>query len=375
MKKRVEKLVAGILILCVCSFVFTVISYALSLTQVYYGSAPIRSMAKCSDGSIVGGRTSGHEIEVWASTNNGSTWSRRGTVASNTLIEYCDPMFLAISSTNTVFCAFMEKNSLGKHTITICKSTDSGSNWSYDSTVIANVSKFIGAPWLFIADNGDMQCYYDSEKLPADNGGQSTSQWIAMQGRNGTSGAWNKYGTVTVSRHSDKKRFVREGMPSIVNLGNNRIMCVMEGVEDSKSGGVVANVIRSIQSMDGGNTWNYSNRQIVYQSPIHSGSGKRFNAYCPVGIRVGGGPVGVVFCTDEDFSGPPDSSSAAPDTRRAHIKYLQTTTNFETWGGVSTIWQGGSSAYSPGMVEKGLNDILVTIDHFSGNQRIYQMYP
>ena len=41
-----------------------------------------------------------------------------------------------------------------------------------------------------------------------------------------------------------------------------------------------------------------------------------------MGIRIEGGPVGVVFCTDEDFGGMPDESSADVGQRRSHIKYL-----------------------------------------------------
>ena len=41
-------------------------------------------------------------------------------------------------------------------------------------------------------------------------------------------------------------------MASVVDLGNNRIMVVTEGIEDNKSGGVYSNVVRAIQSNDGG---------------------------------------------------------------------------------------------------------------------------
>ena len=90
-------------------------------------------------------------------------------------------------------------------------------------------------------------------------------------------------------------------MASVIDLGNNRIMVVTEGVEDQENGGARANVIRAIQSFNGGKIWDFNERRIVYQSRIHQNSNKRFNAYVPMGIRIGNGPVGVVFCTDEDF--------------------------------------------------------------------------
>lgn len=373
LRKRVKIIVSIILmvIMFVCN---SNISLAFTLTQIHYGSGPIRSMTKCADGSLVGGRSSGNEIEVWASTNNGVTWLRRGTVANNSSINFGDVMFLAIPGTNTVFCAFREFNSSNQYSIVVCKSLDSGVNWAYDSTIISGQTDFVGAPWLLIANNGDLQCYYDSEPLATANGSHG-SQWIAMQGRNGTTGNWNKYGVVAASRDVNKSKFIRDGMPSVVDLGNNRIMVVTEGIEESPSGGVYSNVVRAIQSFDGGVTWDYAGRKIVYQSVIHSSTGKRYNSYCPVAIRIGNGPVGIVFCTDESFGGTPDASNMDVASRRSHIKYIKTTTNFETWGELTTIWNGGSQSYAPGMIETSSNDVLITIDHFMGNQRFYRMIP
>ena len=181
-----------------------------------------------------------------------------------------------------------------------CRSNDNGFNWVYDSTVIGGQSLFVGVPWLFIANNGDLQCYYDSEPLVSYNCAYG-SQWIAMQGKNGINGEWIKYGVVTASRNSDISKLCRDGMATVINLGNNRIMLVTEGVEDYPSGGKYANVVRAIQSFDGGKTWDLGGRRIVYQSHLDGNTWRRYNAYCPMGIRIVGGPVGVVFCTDEDL--------------------------------------------------------------------------
>ena len=40
-------------------------------------------------------------------------------------------------------------------------------------------------------------------------------------------------------------------MHTVIDLGNNRIMVVTEGVEDNPSGGKYANVVRAIQSFNG----------------------------------------------------------------------------------------------------------------------------
>ena len=349
-------------------FLFFSLITSQQISQLTYGSGPIRSMTILNDGIVLGGRSSGHEIEVWVSSNHGLSWSRRGSVANNPNIDYGDLMFLAIPKTTIVFCAFREHNSANQFSVVVCRSDNNGYDWVYDSTVIGGQTSFVGAPWLFLASNGDLQCYYDSEPLASVNGAPG-SQWIAMQGRNGIQGSWGKYGVVTASRGLKKTNLCRDGMASVIDLGNNRIMVVTEGVEENPSGGKYANVVRAIQSFDGGKTWDYYGRRIVYQSSIHSSSQRRYNAYCPMGIRIGGGPVGVVFCTDEDFGGIPDNSDANVMQRRSHIKFIRTLNNFETWGDLKDFWTGGRRAYAPGMIETKFNEVLVSIDHFAGNQR------
>ncbi len=339
-----------------------------SINQLSYGSGPIRSMTILNDGVILGGRSSGHEIEVWVTSDKGISWILRGSVAKNSEINYGDVMFLAIPQTTKVFCAFREQNWDNQFSVTVCRSDNNGFDWVFDSQVIAGQTLFVGAPWLFLAQNGDLQCYYDSEPL-ASNYGSYGSQWIAMQGRNGITGDWNKYGLIQASRDSNTGKLCRDGMASVIDLGNNRIMVVTEGVEDYTSGGKYANVVRAIQSFDGGKTWNYDGRRIVYQSFIDEGTQRRYNAYCPMGIRIGGGPVGVVFCTDEDFGGTPDASDSDVTLRRTHIKFIRTLDNFETWGDIKSFWVDGSQAYAPGMLEESFNEVLVSIDHFYGNER------
>ena len=112
-----------------------------SIQEVYYGPAAIRSMTMLSDGTMLGGRVAGHEIQVWVNTNKGLTWSLRGSVANNNDIDFGDVMFKAIPNTNVVFCAFREHNrSNGLWSVTVCRSDDNGFNWVYDSTVIGGQS-------------------------------------------------------------------------------------------------------------------------------------------------------------------------------------------------------------------------------------------
>ncbi|MFY0576858.1 sialidase family protein [Cystobacter fuscus] len=198
------------------------------------GGAPIRSITRRSDGVLLGGASTGHGITVWASRDNGATWSVHGSVVSNPAVEFGDVTMRAIPGTRTVFCAFREYAN-GQFRVTVTRSDNDGDGWVYDSTVVGPVSRFVGAPFLFQRANGDLQVYYDSEPL-AEQGGYSGHQWIAMQGRAGTTGPWTAYGVVTVSRDKRAGALSREGMATVVQLGGDRLMAVVEGVEPFATG-------------------------------------------------------------------------------------------------------------------------------------------
>lgn len=329
------------------------------------GPAGIRSITRRANGHLIGLRSSGAELEVWSSSTNAAGWYRLGTVASSSTVQYGDPMVCRKPNTSTIYCAFREFVN-GLYTITICRSDNDGVGWVYDSNIVVGQNKFVGAPWLVII-NGNLQCYYDSEP-DAQAAGSPGGQWIVMRERVGLTGSWTTKAKVTVAREPNINTPCREGMASVVDLGGGRMMCVTEGIEAVASGGARANVVRSVQSFDSGRTW--GSRQIVYQSFIHSGSGKRFNAYCPQAIRVGNGPVWVTFCTDENFPGPPDPSNMNVLQRRSHIKYVQTLQTFESWSGTTNIWTQSSQNYAPGLYERASNDVIVVIDQFFGNQRV-----
>jgi hypothetical protein len=335
-------------------------------TLMASGGAPIRSITRRSDGVLLGGASTGHGITVWSSGDNGASWTVLGSVASNAAVEFGDVNMLAIPGTNTVFCAFREYAN-GQFRVTVTRSDNGGAGWVYDSTVVGPVSRFVGAPFLFRRASGDLQVYYDSEELAA-KGGFAGHQWIAMQGRAGLGGAWTAYGTVTVARDKRAGALSREGMATVVQLGGDRLMAVVEGVEPFTTGGVRANIINAVESWDGGRTWDDSLRRVVYQSPIHSASGRRYNAYVPFAIRVGNGPVGVAFCTDEDKGGTPDLASTPPDQRSCHVGYVSTTSSFETWSSPSPVWTATSRNYTPGLFERAPNDVIAVIDGLGTNR-------
>lgn len=332
------------------------------------GPGPIRSIIRRTDGLLLGPVSTGHGIVIMSSRDEGVSWSRHGSVVKNDRVDFGDPTLLAIPGTSTIFCAFREHLD-GRWLVTVTRSDNNGDDWVYDSTVVGPVVPFVGAPFLHLASNGDLQVYYDSELL-AEEKGAHRHQWIAMQGRRGISGPWDAYGVVTASKIEQEGALSREGMATVVSLGGSRLMLVTEGVEPFPTGNASANVIHAIESFDDGRTWDHSTRRTVYSARVDPVTGKRFNAYVPYAKRVGKGPVGVAFCTDEDFVGPPDPASASVGDRRCHVKYVQTTKDFESWSAASPVWTGASRNYTPGLFERVPNDLIVTIDQLGGGIRI-----
>lgn len=246
--------------------------------------APIRSIVRRADGKLLGPVSTGSTIEVWASADEGVTWSSHGSVASNAGVVFGDPTMLRIRGTSTIFCAFRE-HANGQWRVTVTRSDNDGDSWVFDSTVAGPVAPFVGAPFLFQRENGDLQIYYDSELLASESGSPG-QQFIAMQGRRGTSGAWDAYGIVTASRALEPKSISRDGMPTVVQLGGDRLLLVTEGVEPFPTGGTVANELHAIESWDGGRTWDASLRRTIYRARVDGVSGRRYNAYAPFAIST-----------------------------------------------------------------------------------------
>lgn len=328
--------------------------------------AAIRYITRSSGNRLIGGRVGGspNALEVWASDNNGSTWYRTGTVTSSNTVEFGDPCFLSDGGT-LVYCAFREHQG-NRFQITVCRSTDGGNSWVFDSVVSVNTNnRFLGAPCLWFSRDGTVQCYYDSEQAAAD-GGHPGWQWIAMAAKPKFSfgAGWTSYSGIA-SRPSNANVFSRDGMPSVVNLDGTSMMLVCEGIDPSNPS---RNCLYALKSYNNGVSWDYNSRQMIW-SPRKNGA--QFNAYNPHATRYGGGPVGVAFCTDDDFASASQSSTPVGQ-RNAHVKFIRTMSTFEQWGDLQTIESRQGTMYNPGLFEIAPNSLICTIDFFGGRQVIRQ---
>lgn len=326
---------------------------------------PVRGVTQRDDGRWLGARLDGSSVSVVISGSGASEWSRLATVTSNDALAFGDAMILAVPGARTVFCSF-RTHAGGLWRVQVYRSDNGGVSWAYDSTVAGPSRRFVGAPWLFLTANGDLQCYFDSEPLAAENR-RPGFQWIAMKSRRGINGPWTKYNLVTVSRESDPNVLTRDGMPTVISLGGNRLLCVTEGVLPGHGN---ANVVRAIESLDGGATWDFSGRRVLYQCHIDPGTDRRYNAYAPFAFRADDGAVWVAFCTDEDYPGPPDASHAPVHQRHSHIKAIRSHTPWRDWSAPETIWSGNFHNYIPGLFQRGPGHLEGSVHLFDGRDAL-----
>eukprot|EP00927_Polykrikos_kofoidii_P037793 TRINITY_DN32009_c0_g1_i1.p1 TRINITY_DN32009_c0_g1~~TRINITY_DN32009_c0_g1_i1.p1 ORF type:complete len:657 (+),score=94.01 TRINITY_DN32009_c0_g1_i1:71-1972(+) len=317
------------------------------------GPGPLRCIVRRHCGDLLGLWLQGTELQTWTSGDSGKSWTQLGSVANSPSIDG-DPNLLVVPHFMQIFCAFRLHAPDGSWQVVVCRSDDDGSNWIFDSTVAGPVrNHFVGAPFLFLTSEDNLQVYFDNEEEPAKHG-HSGTQWITMKQRQGTRGSWDTHGLVVVGAPSG---FVRDGMATVVQLdAPERIMVVMEGIVP----GANANTIHAAESFDFGRTWGLRTEVYCATKDRH---GAPFNSYNPWAMKpVSPGPVYVAFCTDEDFAGPPDPADMSVDKRRSHTKIVRTMSTFEDWSAsASTIYAGNDHMYEVGLFALNARTILSTV--------------
>ncbi|MGD9632007.1 MAG: hypothetical protein AB7G28_19585 [Pirellulales bacterium] len=358
-----------------------------SSTGSKYRSAPIRNLIRAPSGNLLGTRPAGGVIELWQSGNNGKDWSRLPNIAVSSTVEYGDSTLLALPS-GELLSAYREHHPTLGWSVRISRSVDGGAHWNFAGTIHDWNQEFVGAPQLLQLSNGALQAYYDSEVLAS--GG---SQYIGVKTGSFDAGTstWNWSQERRVNAQPANGFVVRDGLASVVNLGpdldgvGDRLMVVTEGV--GTRSGQEYNLIRAFQVQNGGATqadWNaLLDSRVIYQSPQIDPNNHRYNAYAPYALRVGNGPVMVAFSTDEfldEVGAPADVASTPPNLRHSEIKFMKTTSTFESWSTPKTMWgmdhpeftgsanSGDIFNYQIGLIELAPNDVLATLDMFNGRQ-------
>ena len=182
------------------------------LLRVADGGGGYMRATRLQDGSILGayawGGGDAHILRTVRSTDNGATWETRGVItAGNSDQHDIDNVNVVQLPNGTILAAFRNHDKPGGnysyYRITVCQSTDGGWTWTYLSQVDERArgnNNGLWEPFLRVARNGNVQCYYSSETQNFANGadqdnimrvstdnGRTWGNWIGVSGQGMTS--------------------------------------------------------------------------------------------------------------------------------------------------------------------------------------------
>ena len=281
---------------------------------------------------------------VTQSKDDGRTWSERGTIAHDTPGTDLGDGHLLRLRDGRLWCSYRRIHAPRSYAIEIAESIDGGATWQAHSVVDRSIvdepsrhSRGLWASFLLQRSDGVIQCYYDDERTPFD-AGRRGHQWVTMRTWAAETRAWTA--PVVVSR-APGEELSRDGMPSVVELPGGRLLATVECVAAQRPH---ANVIRSVTSDDGGATWSWRERGVVYQPR------GTFMALAPWTIRTRDGVLICVFCTDEDRD-TPDVSGMPPRRLSMDVKYVVSRNEGKTWSPPQVVYDEHHRNYLPGIIE------------------------
>ena len=267
------------------------------------------------------------------SQNGGRTWQAFSTIVRDETpeIDIGDGHLIELRD-RTILYSYRRNVYRGSATnqpryqILVAVSRDGGASWASHSTVksVHAQKGEVRGLWssaLHQRQDGTLLCFYDDED-EAWRAGFKRHQWLMMKRWDVQASAWTT--PVIVSRAFNCKHLSRDGMPSVVELQGNTLLCALESVATEKPH---HNVIRIVKSCDGGNTWSWQmfERQILY-APAK----RHFSAVSPWLSQMKDGCLLCAFATEEDRDTPATSGAAIKAMNR-DIKYVLSIDAGMTW--------------------------------------------
>ncbi|MHB0954934.1 MAG: sialidase family protein [Pirellulaceae bacterium] len=296
-----------------------------------------------SNGDILAASTvrlspAGGAVRCYRSRDLGETWMPLGEIARDTTpkVDLGDGTFLERRGGELLFVYrhnfdyyFDEALAEKDHTyrIEIAISRDHGSSWQPHSTVktVQGTRMGLWSPSLFERSDGTLQCYYDDEHWPEQQGLRG-HQWTAMQTWNAARHQWAD--PVVVSRAHDPAHLSRDGMCSVVELPGGRLLAAIESVQTTPPH---RGCTRRVTSEDGGKTWSWNREE---RSMLYAPEDPTFNSLSPWLIRLSEGTLLAVFTTDEDRSEPGECALQRLDL---DLKYVISRDQGATWLAPKTV--------------------------------------
>ena len=285
------------------------------------------------EAAVIGarGRDGGTALVMSATADGGRTWREVGTVATDRSprADLGDGNAVRLRD-GRLLATYRRNHAPSSFAIEVSESRDGGKSWATQGTVERSSTQGRGlwAPFLLVTDRGEVQCYYDDEALPAEKGSPG-HQWIAM--RMWREGAWR--GPTVVAR--EPTGLSRDGMATVVSLGNGRLLCVVEAV---RAEAPHAGLLRAFRSTDDGRTWGGP-------ETVYAPKDARFHAFAPSMVRVGGRLI-LLFATNEDRADSPRSGTPA-DRMMLDVKSIESRDEGRTWSAPTLVYGGTHRNYLP----------------------------
>lgn len=306
-----------------------------------------------SDGTLLGvdtlgwGTGKGLELVCFRSQDAGTTWTRAGVVARD-LVPHADlgDSALLVLRSGEILCSYRRNHLHNRpqwekaYSIEVAMSTDGGFTWSPHSVVTSCRGLPVGV-WsscLFQRHDGELQCYYDDEYTPWQEG-FTRHQWLTVKSWDAATSSWLR--PITVSRANNPAHLSRDGMCSVVELAENRLICVFESVrvEPPHKG-----ILFCVTSDDGGRSWSWSQKErtVVYET-----RDKTYNSLAPWITRLRDERLLCVFVTDEDRPTPDTPATGRLDE---DLKAVISEDGGQTWSSPPVTLATDHPCYLPGVV-------------------------
>lgn len=289
------------------------------------------------------------------SEDGGASWTNRSVIVEVPDNPDVGDGSLLQTRGGRLLYAYRHNLNTGEHkqspyySIRVRSSDDGGRSWREHSIVeevqvealAPGDQQGLWGPFLFQTLEGDIQCFYDDENRPH-NEGFRRHQWIVMETWSEKKERWED--PVVVARPQDVSELSRDGMPSVVEL-DGRLVCFFEGVEpvgDNR----YRSVLRSTFSDSNGKRWSWqkNGRASVYSSP------GAFSSFAPHAIALSNGWLAVVFVTNEDRSSL-DELSVTPDHMQLDVKLVLSRDGGKSWLGPYFVDDTNHRSGIPSVVE------------------------
>ncbi|KAI1811661.1 glycoside hydrolase family 93 protein [Poronia punctata] len=306
-------------------------------------------VASLNNGGLLAGYAasdgSQHVLRTAKSTDGGQSWNRLGEVyRADAATHDVDNAFPLQIPGGRVLYAYRnhDRTSSGytRYRITVSYSDDGGITFKYLSTVAERAASGVNGLWepfLRLANDGTLQCYYSAES-------EATNQDGYMRQSSDGGKTWSAPIMI-----SGEGRTSRDGMIGVAKIDNNgNLLAVFENTE---SGGFS---IDYVISHDDGRSWGERTR--LYTAANNG------EATAPQVVNVGGTLV-ASFMTDE--------STGSNGSDGAQMKVITSTNGGKTWS--ASVVTGDVASHWPGLFARDSTHFLALYSK-NGLGAVSQLY-